>query len=112
MDEKNKCYFCDELFTGNVEVEKVYDSEYVFAFNSLHPEAEKDIVIVPKKHIKDLTALIGEDEIYLWEMTKVAKYIAKTLIENVGNARLITDMGSLQKEPHLSFHLIAGKDLK
>jgi histidine triad (HIT) family protein len=112
MEEKNKCYFCDELFTGKVEVEKMYDSEYVFAFKNLHPEAEKDIVIVPKKHIKDLTALIGEDEIYLWEIVKVAKYIAKTMIESFGNARLITDMGNLQNEPHLSFRLIAGKDLK
>ncbi len=112
MAEKNNCHYCDQVFKGEVEVEKIYDSEYVFAFNSLHPEAEKDIVIVPKKHIKDLTALIGEDEIYLWEIVKVAKYVAKTLIESVGNARLVTDMGNLQKEPHLSFRLIAGKDLK
>jgi histidine triad (HIT) family protein len=111
MAGKNKCYFCDKIFAEEVKVEKIYDSEYVFAYYNLKPEYEKDIIIVPKKHINNLIELKAEDEIFLWEMIKVGKYVAKSLLDEYKGAKLFTEMGDQQVEKHLTFRLIAGKKI-
>ncbi|MDD4333510.1 MAG: HIT domain-containing protein [Patescibacteria group bacterium] len=99
---------CKDIIDGKTEVEKIYESKTVLAFYHPQPQHEKHVVILSKKHINDLIGVAGEDEIIVWDMIKVAKYIAKTLdLENTG-VRFYTDMGKTQECPWLYFYLISG----
>lgn len=56
-------FYCEEALSGKTPIEKVYESDRVLAFFHTKPSYKKHIVIVPRKHIKDLVSL--EDAIWI-----------------------------------------------
>lgn len=103
-------FYCEEVLSRKTKVDKVFESDTILAFHHTKPSYPVHIVIVPKKHIKDLTAISDPDLPLLSEILKVARDIVKTLDLHQG-ARLLTNLGSFQDTPHLHFHLIQGKTL-
>ena len=45
------CLFC-KIISGEIPSSKVYEDEYVYAFNDISPEAPVHVLIVPKEHIE------------------------------------------------------------
>ena len=111
MNNKNNFdFYCEEVLSGKTKVEKLYESEKVLAYYHTKPFWEKHIVIIPKKHIHDLTALEDEDMPIMQEIIKVASDLAKELDLSKG-VKLLTNLGKFQDTPHLHFHLSEGKVL-
>ena len=105
-------FYCEEALTGKTKLDILYDSETVMAFNHTKPSFETHIMIIPKKHIHDITHLTPEDNQLITEIINVSKDLASKLdLENKG-ARLVTNMGKYQETPHLHFHLISGDNIK
>jgi histidine triad (HIT) family protein len=102
---------CEGIIDGKIAVDKIYESETVLAFYHPQPQYEKHVVILSKKHIKDLVHVIGEDEVIVWDMLKVAKYIAKTIDLENNNVKIFTDLGKNQECSYLYFFLVAGKKI-
>lgn len=103
-------FYCEEVLSGKTKVEVIFESENILAFNHTKPSYKTHIVIIPKKHIIDLTSL-ADDEIHIiTEMLKTARDISKSLDKDQG-IKLITNMGKFQDTPHLHFHLIVGNKL-
>ena len=46
----NDCLFC-KIIKGEIPSSKVYEDEYVFAFNDIDPQAPTHILVIPKEHI-------------------------------------------------------------
>ena len=44
------CLFC-KIAAGEVPGTKVYEDEYVYAFNDIDPKAPFHVIVIPKKHI-------------------------------------------------------------
>ena len=72
------CVFC-EIIKGNIPSSKVYEDEFVTAFNDLNPQMPVHVLIVPKKHIASANDLVTEDAELVGRVFLAAKEIAKRL---------------------------------
>lgn len=93
-------------FDRLLPINRLIDNEYVVAFWHPKPAYKKHILIVPKKSIKNLSALRENEIIYINEVFKAAKELVKShyLDENYS---IIMNGGSKQKIPQLHFHLVS-----
>ncbi len=105
-------FYCTEVLTGKTPVNKVYESDTVLAFHHTKPSYEFHVVIVPKKHIKDLLALTDTHNDLVLEIIKVARDILAQNRELLPlGVRLVTNQGKFADTPHWHWHLVAGEKI-
>ena len=105
------CIFC-VIIKGNIPSTKVYEDEYVTAFNDLNPQMPVHVLIVPKKHIASANDIAQEDAELVGRVFLAAQKIAKDLgLEN--GYRIINNCGedAGQTVKHLHFHMLGGKTM-
>ena len=102
------CVFC-KIIKKEIPAEIVYETDDVLAFNDIKPSAPIHVLIIPKKHVLNLSEAIAVDEglvdDVMMGVTKVA--------EEMGVAdgyRATTNNGEKagQMVPHFHFHLMGG----
>ena len=106
------CIFC-KIINGEIPSSKVYEDEKILAFNDINPVAPVHVLIVPRKHIKNISVLEEGDEKYIISITKAIKEIARKKGVLESGFRIINNCGidAGQTVMHLHFHLIGGKSL-
>lgn len=105
------CIFC-EIIKGNIPSTKVYEDEFVTAFNDLNPQMPVHVLIVPKKHIACVNDMTEDDVNLVGHAFLAAKKIAAEKgLEN--GYRIINNCGedAGQTVKHIHFHLLAGKTM-
>ena len=105
------CIFC-KIIAGEIPSTKVYEDETVFAFRDINPQAPTHILVVPKVHIPDCSAITPENSAVVSHIFEV---IAKIAAEEdlVNGYRVVSNCGSDagQTVPHLHFHILGGAEL-
>lgn len=102
------CLFC-KIINGEIPSTKVYEDDYVYAFNDINPVAPVHVLVIPKKHIACADEVDGENSLYVAKVFEAVAKIAKMLnIE--GKYRVVNNCGEQAGQTvfHLHFHLIAG----
>jgi histidine triad (HIT) family protein len=106
------CIFC-KIAKGEFKTEFLYESKNIVAFRDINPMAPVHILIIPKKHITDISNLKGKDFEIIQEIMQAVKNLAeKEHINNTGYrvfSNTGEDAGQIVK--HLHFHLVGGKKL-
>ena len=109
------CLFC-KIVAGDIPTTGVLDRGNVFAFRDVSPQAPTHILIVPKSHIVDVTAISDENvssPTLLTEMVAAANEIASD--ENIDDRgyRLVFNVGpdAGQTVFHLHLHLLGGRPM-
>ena len=105
------CIFCKIV---NKEIGSlIYENEYVVAFDDLNPVAPVHTLVVPKKHIENIEAINEEDLIYITQIHKAIKEVAKIKGISETGYRIINNCGkdAGQSVMHLHYHVIGGKEL-
>ncbi len=104
------CLFC-KLINREIPADIVFESDTVFAFNDIEPEAPHHVLIVPKKHIPTLNDLTAEDSGIISELILAAARIARELKIDDSGYRILCncneDGGQLIF--HLHLHLLGGR---
>lgn len=77
----NNCVFC-KIVKGEIPAAKVYEDEHILAFLDMQPIHKGHVLVIPKRHFKDITD-IPEHE--LKEMIKATQKIA-IAVEKATNA--------------------------
>ena len=100
------CIFC-KIAAGEIPTSKVYENEYVMAFDDMEPLMPVHTLIVPKDHYRD----IGDDvpEETLGHLFAAVKEVAA--IKGLTNGyRLMVNTGedASQSVKHLHVHLLGG----
>ena len=107
----NDCIFC-KIAAGEIPSTKVYEDEFVYAFNDIAPQMPVHILVIPKTHITSAAELTSENSHLV---AKCFEAIAKIAKENNLDKgfRIISNSGSEggQTVFHLHFHLLGGKSL-
>ena len=104
------CLFC-KIASGQIPSEKVEETDLLFAFRDINPQAPEHILIIPKKHIANNLSLGPEDR----EMVGEAFLLASRLAERFGidktGFRVVTNNGSHAGQAvfHIHFHLLGGR---
>ncbi len=106
------CLFC-KIAAGEIPSDKVYEDEFVYAFNDISPAAPCHVLIIPKEHIASANDITDENAGVISEIFKIAKKIAieKGIAEK--GYRIVNNCGEDggQSVKHLHFHLIGGRSL-
>jgi len=101
------------IIQGKLPSKKVYEDEQILAIEDINPAAQVHILIMPKKHIRDLQSMQPEDLYLIPQIVAVAQKLAFQLGIADGY-RLVTNNGSKAGQTvfHLHFHLLGGHNLK
>ena len=102
-------FYCDEVLSGQTQVDKLIETEHVLAYHHTRPFWETHIVIVPKTHIDSLLTVDNET---LAELLEVVKIVASQVVAEKGGARVLTNLGEYQDSKHLHFHVNSGKQIR
>ena len=106
------CLFC-KIINGEIPSEKVYEDEFVYAFNDISPTAPVHVLIVPKKHISTINDIEKEDAELIGHIYLAAKKIAKEKKIAEDGYRVVTNCNKNAGQTvfHIHYHLIGGREL-
>lgn len=106
------CLFC-KIVKKEIPAQIVYEDDKIMAFKDINPAAPVHILLIPKKHIPDLTALEPIDAEVIGHLHLVAKQIAEEQGVAESGFRLLNNCkeDGGQVIYHLHFHLIGGRKL-
>jgi len=103
------CLFC-KIIAGEIPCAKVYENEKLLAFRDINPQAKTHVLIVPKKHMKNVLECDGETMAALLNAVQV---IAKQEGVAEDGFRIVSNCGKngAQSVNHLHIHLMGGRQL-
>lgn len=101
------CLFC-KIIAGEIPSKKVYEDDYVYAFDDIEPEAPVHTLVVPKQHFNDLQNDVPEEALghLMKAVPEVAK--AKGVYESGYRCVINTGPDSATTVPHLHVHVLGG----
>lgn len=107
------CIFC-KIVKGEIKSKYLLETEDLVAFNDISPQAPTHVLIIPKKHVKDISKFSAseEDKMLLGTLFQQATELAHQL--GLANGfRLVVNTGDDggQTVHHLHLHLIGGRQL-
>ena len=107
------CIFC-QIAAGKTPAEIVYQDERVVAFKDIKPVAPIHVLIIPRKHIPDLTAIGADDLELMGHIHLAAVEVARQLGLAERGFRLVNNCREEggQVVYHLHFHLLGGRQLR
>ena len=112
-DKATDCIFC-KITAKEIPSKIVYEDEQLLCFHDLDPQAPVHVLIIPKRHIDSLDALVQTDEDsetcgYL--LAKVREIAEMLGLEN--GYRLVANCGQdgMQTVLHLHFHLLGKRKM-
>jgi histidine triad (HIT) family protein len=98
------CIFC-QIAKKKIPTKIEKQTSNLIVFKDINPQASVHLLIVPKKHIRD----IGEVSDKLWlEIKKIALELAHE--KKLTGFRLVTNMGSAAAVKHMHVHFLGGVD--
>ncbi len=103
-----------QMLTGEIQVDPVYEDEFILAFNDIHPAAPTHVLVIPKgkyTSFHDFAQTAGSKGVGIF-FERVNKVVETLGLEQDG-FRLITNHGSHahQTVPHFHIHILGGKPL-
>lgn len=103
------CLFC-KIVNGEVPSNFLYEDNTLVAFKDINPKAPVHLLIVPKKHIRSINDLTGDDEKIVSKMITAAKDMAKKESISESGYKLFfnVEKGGGQLIFHLHLHLTGG----
>lgn len=98
------CLFC-KIIEGTIPSKTLYEDETVKVFMDINPVSMGHILIIPKKHIKDLTEMDNETFGYMNKIINDMYNLLKSKL-NFDGLRVVQNNGIIQEVKHYHIHLI------
>lgn len=105
-----KCVFC-KIANGELPAKIRYEDDEAIAFDDINPKAPFHVLVVPKKHIKNLNYAVKSDELLLGQLLLVAQKVTKENGIADAGYKVVINNGkeSGQLVDHLHLHILGGK---
>jgi histidine triad (HIT) family protein len=107
--EYNQSNVFAKIIAGEISANKVYEDEYVLAFEDAHPDAEVHVLVIPKGHYcnyEDFVTNASIDECAHFFKTVYSIAMQLNLKEGF---RIVNNNGKFQHVPHLHVHILGGR---
>ncbi|AII60558.1 histidine triad nucleotide-binding protein [Dehalococcoides mccartyi] len=106
------CLFC-AIAKGEIPAQIVYKDEDLVAFKDINPQSPVHILIIPRRHIANLTELDEADTELAGKMILLAGKLAREMDIAESGYRLVINSGREggQVVQHLHLHLLGGRQL-
>lgn len=104
------CIFC-QISEDSIPARKIYEDDDIIAFYDINPQAPVHVLIISRKHLKNLLEVEQKDALLVGRMLMVATQIAKQLHIAEKGYRIVinTNRNAGQSVDHLHFHLLGGR---
>jgi histidine triad (HIT) family protein len=106
------CLFC-KILAGEIPGEIVAENDHAVALRDIAPVASTHVLVIPRRHVRDATALGRKESEMLGAIFELANEVAR--IEGIAASgfRLVANVGedSGSQVAHLHFHCIGGRQL-
>jgi histidine triad (HIT) family protein len=108
----NDCLFC-RIVAGEIPATIVHETETTLAFPDINPKAPVHVLVIPKAHHADVTALAEADPALAGEVLAAAAAVAKAEGLAEGGFRTIFNTGRYagQEVFHVHAHVFGGAPL-
>jgi len=104
-----------KILRGEIPCSKVYENEYVLAFNDINPQTPLHVLVIPKGHYMSMDdfsekASDAEQAAFI----KAVGHVARQIGADEGGYRIIANHGenAFQEVPHFHMHIFAGARMK
>lgn len=102
------CIFC-KIVKGELPSKKEYEDDSVVVFQNIKPLAPVHVLIVPKKHIINISDVSDNDQQVLGKMFLIARDVSKKLgIADAFRVAVANGENAGQSVYHLHMHLTGG----
>jgi histidine triad (HIT) family protein len=104
------CLFC-KIAKKQIPSKIAFESDELFAFHDIAPQAPVHILIVPKEHISTLDDIDEKNSHLMGKMTIAASKLARDL--NLDGYRLVFNCNEIagQSVFHIHCHLLGGRPM-
>lgn len=105
------CLFC-KILKGDIPSTKVFDSENVYGFVDIHPQAKKHYLFIHKKHTANINEMAGNPAAIGEVFQAIGEFTKKEKMDDYG-FRVVTNTGKHAGQTvfHTHFHVIGGEQL-
>lgn len=105
----NNCLFC-RIAAGEIPADIIYEDDTMVVFRDIGPQAPVHLLIVPRKHIRNINDLTEGDAGIISEMFLVARQLARqnAIAETGYKLFMNIEKGGGQRVFHLHMHLVGG----
>ena len=108
------CIFC-RIAAQEIKTPLLYSDNEVVAFRDLHPQAPQHLLVVPRRHVQDLSALAAEGDVFLLgRLLQIAARAAATAGIAEDGFRVVMNTGPEggQSVMHLHLHVLGGRQME
>ena len=104
-----QCLFC-RIAGGEIEADVVLDAADVVAFRDIAPQAPLHLLVIPRRHFRDVAAVVREDPALGGRLLAAAADLAE---EYGGDYRIVANTGpeAGQSVWHAHLHLLGGRPM-
>ena len=105
------CLFC-KIVRGEIPSRVVHRDDAVVAFEDINPGAPTHVLVIPVRHVKDITELASDGEL-LSKMFSVANEIARSRAIADAGYRTVFNVGpnAGQSVFHAHLHVLGGRQM-
>ena len=97
------CVFC-KIIKGEIPSYKLYEDNLVMCFLDINPDSDGHMLIIPKKHYKDLDDITPEVLTHIMNISKKMKKLLEEKL-NIDGLTLIQNNGEVEEVKHFHLHL-------
>lgn len=108
--KNNDCIFC-KIITGSLPSAQIAENDHVLVIKDLYPKAPIHYLILPKKHIQDISEL--QDAELAGELLLMAQQLSQK-DEQHAQFRIVSNNGARAGQCvfHIHLHFLAGKQME
>jgi histidine triad (HIT) family protein len=106
------CIFC-KIAAGEIPATPVLETETVFAFHDLNPQAPVHVLVIPRRHLDSVGAAEDSDSTLLGEVLLACRDVAVKCGIAADGYRVALNTGTNggQTVGHLHAHVLGGRHL-
>jgi len=109
MNRDKSCLFC-RIAAGEIPCCKLFEDEFILAFEDINPQAPFHALIIPKEHFPTVADIPDESEILIVRMVSVANQLARENRLDSGYRLVINCRADAGQEVyHVHLHLLGGR---
>ena len=107
-------WYCEDVLSGKLSVDRVYEDDRVLAFHHPRPAAAAHVVVIPKSHVPSILDDMALDGDLLTSMIRAVQAAAKALDLLDGTGFYVrANAAAAGVTPHMHWHVLgpgAGAD--
>lgn len=106
----NSCVFC-KIIERIIPSTVILENDLIIVIKDRAPKAPFHYLVIPKKHISDMTQLTPNDQVFVWSMTQALQELSKNVPHQAFNVIVNNGAQAGQVIFHLHWHFLAGKNI-